>query len=654
MESRRFSGIWFPRSIVSGVTLSLLLVCVMTGVITYGVHRLINTAITTAIKSEAIQEANKWAKYINATSPDLSKMLDDGTLTPEQSEIVQAAIDYNNVYSFMIFDLQGRLIFESDEGVLVDPRNQAFSEEAQGVIQSGEPNVSLIERQSYSTLPDVFINALVPVYGTNDKMIGAIHLFMDKSDQAALFHQFLNWLGNLLPILCALLYSIPSLAFVLKREQSNAKTRHVNHLSRFDHLTGALNRHTMSAEAKKRFALCPANEHIGVMFLDIDKFKTINDENGHEFGDACLHNVASILMGNVRATDLVGRMGGDEFVVAMPDTTHEELERIGKRMLSDARKPFEYKGRTIRSSISIGYRLSPNGETPQTALHCADLALYHAKANGRDAMVEYFPELDVALNRRREIEATMREALVNKRFETVFQPITNPKDNSVIGFEALLRLTSESGEQIPPTEFIPIAEETGLIHELGLQTLRNAIKTALNWPSHVFLSVNMSPRQFDRDDLIEKISAILTELNFPAHRLELEVTESLLMENELRVSEHLADLRHLGISIAMDDFGTGYSSLGYLWKYEFNKLKIDKVFLEGYDFDGERYREIIETIVVLGHKMGMQVTIEGVEDERHTDMLQSLGCDQYQGFLFGKPMAAVETLDVPWGHAKTA
>ncbi|MEP1327863.1 EAL domain-containing protein [Pseudophaeobacter sp.] len=643
-----------PRSIIGGATLSLLLVCGVTGVVTYGIHRLIDAAIATTIKNESIQETNKWANHLKETSPDLNKMLLDGAITASQSEIVRAAIDYNHVYSFMIFNLQGNMVFRSDEGVLIDPNAQAFSEEAQNVVQSGKPNVNIIEKQSVSNLPSVYINALVPIFNDENMMIGVIHLFMDKSDEAALFHQFLNWLGYILPALCAILYSIPSLAFVLKREQANAKARHVSHLSRFDHLTGTLNRHTMSAEAKERFALRGESENIGIMFLDVDKFKEINDENGHEFGDACLRNVTSILMGNVRSTDLVGRMGGDEFVVAMPDITHNELERIGQKIVTDARKAFEYKGITARSSISIGYRLSPNGETPQTALHCADLALYHAKANGRDSLVEYFPELDSALNRRREIEASMQTALQNERFEAVFQPIVSAKDRSIVGFEALLRLTTETGDTISPTEFIPIAEETGMIHEVGLQTLRNAIKTALKWPSQVFLSVNLSPRQFDRDDLVEKISGILEDLNFPADRLELEVTESLLIGDEFRISGQLADLRRLGVSIAMDDFGTGYSSLGYLWKYEFDKLKIDRVFLEGYDFDSKRYHEIIETIVVLGHKMGMSVTVEGVENERHADMLKSIACDQYQGFLFGRPMASHETRKIAWNFTQTA
>ena len=650
MSFRRF----FPRSIVGGATLSLLLVCGMTGVVTYGVHRLIDAAIATTIKNESIQEANKWATHLKETSPDFSQILRDGALAAGQGRIVRAAIKYNNVYSFMIFDSEGRSIFNSDAGVLVDPSEQAVSEEAQSVIQSGEPSVSIIERQSFSTLLNVYINVLVPIYGDDDGKVGAILLYMDKSDEAALFHQFLNWLGYILPAFCALLYSIPSLAFVLKREQVNAKTRHVSHLSRFDHLTGALNRHTMSAEAKKLFSRRRSDENIGIMFLDVDKFKAINDDNGHEFGDACLRNVASILMRNVRSNDLVGRMGGDEFVVAMPDISQSELEQIGSKMVSDARKSFEYKGITARYSISIGYRLSPNGETPQTALHCADLALYHAKANGRDSLVEYFPELDTALNRRREIEATMQTALENERFETVFQPIVNAKDGSIVGFEALLRLTSENGDLISPTEFIPIAEEIGMIHEIGLQTLRNSINTALNWPSQIFLSVNLSSRQFDSDDLVEQISKILVELDFPAQRLELEVTESILIEDEFRISGQLADLRRLGVSIAMDDFGTGYSSLGYLWKYNFDKLKIDRVFLEGYDFDNERYREIIETIVALGHKMGMNVTVEGVENERHAEMLQTVGCDQYQGYFYGRPMAAQETSKISWNYTKTA
>lgn len=641
-----------PDSFFKRSQIPFLFVCGLTAIILLSMHATMKWAVRTTIEANSEHAAMIWAAHFNAELYDLDTIVEQGALTIGQLEVVHAAIEYSDIYSFSVFDPQGILIYSTDYGVVKTPTPKHQNLNARGVARSGNSLIEIINRPSATGDPSVFVQAHVPAIGDDGNIIGVIGVFMDKTQRAAVYTKVMTLFAQILPIVCAALYALPSLAYVLKREQAHARTKRVALLSRFDQLTGALNRHTMSSEVKPRFEARKAGEVIGVFFLDIDKFKSINDEYGHEFGDAYLQNIASILINNVREGDLVGRMGGDEFTVAVPKATSADMERIGNRVLEAARQPFEYKGTTIQSSVSIGYHLSPEGETPQSALHAADLALFHAKVSGRSRMVQYFPQLDSALVRRREIEARLREAMEHHEFKSVYQPIVDPKDKSVVGFEALLRLNGNDGNPISPTEFIPIAEETWLIQKIGMYVLRDAIKNAKSWPDHVFVSVNLSPAQFRQGDLVEQVYNILTEFSFPASRLEFEITEGLLMADEHRVSEQLVGLKQLGISIAMDDFGTGYSSLGYLWKYDFDKLKIDRVFLEGFDFDRERYREIIETIVVLGHKMGMAVTVEGVETESHSAMLDQLACDYYQGFYFGKPMTSDQALQTLASQAR--
>lgn len=601
-------------------------------------------AVKSTIKAKAQDATLAWASHFNAELTDLATIVEQGALSEGQQEVVNAAIKYSEVHSFAVFDASGILIFSTDYGVVSNPSGQTKNDLALTVVNSEEPIIEIIQRPNPLGDPSVFVQAYVPAIGKDGRTIGAVSLFLDKSESAAVYTRVMTAFGWILPALCAFLYAIPSLAYVMKREQAHARTRRVALLSRFDQLTGTLNRHTMTQESRRMFVDRSSFELVGIFFLDIDKFKTVNDEFGHEFGDAYLQFVSSIILGNVRNEDLVGRMGGDEFVIALRKIKRETMQEIGEKILRDAREPFEYKGRTMQASLSIGYYLAERSVSRQDALHAADLALYHAKATGRNTMVEYFPELDKAMVRRREVELQIREAIRDHNFQVVFQPITGPHGSAIVGFEALLRLNGQDGAPISPTEFIPIAEESGLIQQMGTFILRDAIRNAKTWPDHVFVSVNLSPAQFKQGDLVKHVADILYELDFPASRLEFEVTEGLLMEDEQRVSDQLLGLQQIGISIAMDDFGTGYSSLGYLWKYDFDKLKIDRVFLEGLDFDRDRYSQIIETIVILGHQMDMKVTLEGVETERHHEMLRELDCDQFQGFFFGKPMPADQAL----------
>jgi len=318
---------------------------------------------------------------------------------------------------------------------------------------------------------------------------------------------------------------------------------------------------------------------------------------------------------------------------------------LARRVREALRRTFTYKGSTVTIGVSLGMHLSVPGEVEDWALHAADLALYRAKANGRDQIVRFSPDFDTDLRRRRHVEASMRGALSgNNGFFVEFQPIFQLCCERPTGFEALLRLRDEDGALISPAEFIPIAEESGLVTEIGVMTLECVLNTAKAWPKDLFVAVNLSAVQFKPGDFVDIVADLLDRSGFEAARLNLEVTESLLLEDEENVRHQLDGLKALGATISLDDFGTGYSSLGYLWKFHFDKLKIDRTFLQGFDVNSEKYSQVIETIVMLGHNLEMDVIVEGVESELQLDMLKQLGCDQFQGFLLGRPMSASAAL----------
>lgn len=623
----------------------VLLLAALTGAILLGVHFFLNDAIKRAVENHARMDAMAWAQGFEATLPaNAESLLTGNALSSQQSEVINAAMSFANAYAFNVYDAQGRIQYTADHGVVENTEKYPVNETAAQVAASGGAQVAVIERNNPAGGASVFVDAYVPANHSGGEVLGVIHLYMDKSDIAAPYKDLLEWIGSILPILFALVYALPVLAYVWKREETFSQKEHLRIANRQDALTGALNRKTLNAEIKERFADRARYSGIGIFFLDVDKFKNINDLHGHEFGDAFLAHIASLLITQTRSGDLVGRMGGDEFVVAMPNISEADLERIGDRILSEAQCPFSYRGTTIQASVSIGQYLAGVQSDAKQSLHAADLALYHAKSLGRNIRQPYFRELDVAMLRRREVESRIREVLDKSDFDIHYQPLVAQCDREIVGFEALLRISDRQGGPISPDEFIPVAEEAGLIQGLGWQMFNKAITTAKRWPENIGISINLSPAQFKSGDVDEMVERLLAQHDFPASRLELEITESLLIGDEECVSNQLAALKRLGVSIAMDDFGTGYSSLGYLWKYDFDKLKIDRVFLEGFDFENTHYKEIIETISTLGRKLGMKVTVEGVENQRHTEMLDQLACDFYQGYYFGRPMLEEDTL----------
>ena len=405
------------------------------------------------------------------------------------------------------------------------------------------------------------------------------------------------------------------------------------------------NRASLVEKLDKAIAELPSvGGSLAVHFIDLDRFKEVNDSLGHDGGDFLLKTVAERLRAVTRLDDVVARLGGDEFVVVQTHVNGtEEAEQFANRLTSALTAPMQFNENTIVSTMSVGIALAPtDGNNPERLLKSADLALYKAKADGRNCIRLFRPEMDAALLERIELEKTIRNAVLHDRFELHYQPLFEMSDRRLIGFEALIRLPAEDGTLIPPLVFIPVAEDLRLIDKIGAWVLREACRTAATWPEHLTVAVNLSPAQFVPGNVSEIVAAALKETGLAPHRLELEITETLLLGNTEAIMAELQTLKAMGVAIVMDDFGTGYSSLSYLWRFPFDKIKIDRSFMQGFDGSGRDAETVVKTIIALGRELHMRVTVEGVETAKQAAFSTRSTATRLQGFFFGRPIPASE------------
>jgi diguanylate cyclase (GGDEF)-like protein len=381
-----------------------------------------------------------------------------------------------------------------------------------------------------------------------------------------------------------------------------------------------------------------------VHFIDLDHFKGVNDTLGHDGGDFLLKTIAERLRAVARAEDVVARLGGDEFVVVQTRVSgKDQVEEFARSLTSAVTAPMTLKEQEIVATASVGVALAPvDGTNPERLLKSADLALYKSKADGRNCVRFFESAMDAALQARIALEKTLRDAVLNERFILHYQPLFEVSGQRLIGFEALIRLPAEDGTLIPPMTFIPVAEELRLIDKLGAWVLREACKTALSWPDSLTVAVNLSPAQFEAGSISAIVASALRETGLAPHRLELEITETLLLGNSEAIMTELQALKSMGVAIVMDDFGTGYSSLSYLWRFPFDKIKIDRSFMQGFDASGRDAETVVKTIIALGRELDMRVTVEGVETAQQAAFLDGADADQVQGFFFGRPVSASE------------
>jgi diguanylate cyclase (GGDEF)-like protein len=417
----------------------------------------------------------------------------------------------------------------------------------------------------------------------------------------------------------------------------------VHDLSRFDPLTRLMNRSFFELTVKETLErIAWREESFSLLFIDLDHFKAVNDSLGHQIGDALLRAVAARLRGLVRETDFVARFGGDEFVIQQTRVRGpQQTQRLAHRIAAALGTPFEIDGHVINIGASVGMTIAPrDGLDVDTLMKNADLALYNAKSAGRGTTRFFERAMDLELHARRELEADIRAALANETFEVHFQPVYKARTRSIGGAEALLRLTHPERGPIPPTKFIAVMEELGLIADVGQKVLERACAECAMWPSHLKIAVNISPHQFARGDLYEVVERALQASNLDPQRLELELTESALMSDNAGTTSMLERLRAIGVKIALDDFGTGYSSLSYLHQFPIDKLKIDRSFLRNIDTDA-RSLTLMRNVAQLSHNLGLKVVVEGVETETQMSLVVAEGTiDEVQGFLFSRAVPA--------------
>jgi diguanylate cyclase (GGDEF)-like protein len=428
----------------------------------------------------------------------------------------------------------------------------------------------------------------------------------------------------------------------------------ITHLAHYDALTDLPNRALFHERLKQELADLGPGQRIAVHYIDIDEFKSVNDSLGHLIGDELLKSVAANLSRCLGTAGFVARLGGDEFAIVQTGVaTIDEVTDLVMSVYTAIRTPFECAGHQLTTDASIGIALAPeHGLDLNEILKNADLAMYAAKSAGRRTCRFFDPEMDAQARARRKLELDLRQAIARGELDVYYQPCVSLQDGRITGCEALVRWRHPERGMVSPAEFIPIAEETGLINEIGEWVLSTACADAISWPNGIRLAVNVSPVQFKSATLALKVTAALAASGLSASRLELEITEAVLIRDDDTALAILHQLRAIGVRIALDDFGTGYSSLSYLQRFPFDKIKIDRAFVEDLA-EGDGSSSIVQAVVNIAAARRMTTTAEGVETEAQRQMLRALGCSEMQGYLFSppKPLAQIKALLDAHGQA---
>ena len=427
---------------------------------------------------------------------------------------------------------------------------------------------------------------------------------------------------------------------ITEQRQSVVKIEYMAH---HDALTDLANRVLLNDRLEYALGRVQHGEMVAVHHLDLDQFKAVNDTFGHPCGDKLLRIVAERLRGLVGEADTIARMGGDEFVIVQATIADPaDATSLAQGVIDALSEPYDIDGQQAVIGVSIGISVGPgDGSNPDKLLRNADLALYRAKSDGRGTFRFFEPVMDLQMQTRRIMEQDLRKALPSGEFELHYQPVVNLASKEISGFEALIRWNHPSKGMISPADFIPLAEEIGFIVPMGEWVIRQACATAAQWPDKLHVAVNISAIQFRSPGLMQVIVSALAASGLAPTRLEIEITESVLLHNKEATLAVLHQLRALGIRIAMDDFGTGYSSLTYLQSFPFDKIKIDRSFVKNIT-ENSSSLNIVRAVAALANGMGMTATAEGVETAEQLHSIASEGCTEMQGFLFSRPLPAAE------------
>lgn len=643
LEKKREPGMFDKTGGVRGLLNFAMLIVFIVVMLAVG-KLAIGRTVDAVIEANAERKAINWAMYLSESMPGLPEMIATGETTADQQAVISKAVQVADVFRFKLFNADAQMVLISDE--LGAPLEVGAETDHNGhariVLDTGKPLIDVQDGREKQNRPDLYVEAYVPVFTNSGECIGVVEVYLDQTPVAALFQTNFVSLAAALGFVVLLSFGVPFLAYIIKMRQQVKTGEKVRLLSSRDQLTGLHNRATFFQKVDEA---CQSGrldlQKAAIIFIDLDNFKTINDTFGHKAGDAFLRHVGNAISSHLGEGDLSARFGGDEFVFISHNRTMAEIEALVASLREAVSVPVRTDGIALTGHLSLGVHFDLEHELSlKEQMHKADIALYQAKLSGRNTWVLFTPDLEEKITRRRFVEECILSGFPQNRFEVHYQPLIQQSSLEVVGFEALLRLKDADGNFIAPGEFISIAEDAGEINKIGVWVLQEAARIAATWPEPLFVSVNLSAKQFGDGKLVGTVNEALEAAGLPAHRLELEVTENILIEQEENVTGQLEALSAMGVSLAMDDFGTGYSSLGYLWKYHFDKIKVDRSFIGSVTDKDEKSRHVLNTIIELGHRLDMTVTVEGIETEAQVHALNDLSCDHFQGFYYGLPMPA--------------
>jgi diguanylate cyclase (GGDEF)-like protein len=634
----------------SGATLTkmpvfrnIMLICAAFLLAIGGTLAAVKIATDYLLYQSAAANADSWARFLAKSVIDLEQIAAGELPSAASMSFFQWAQKSDQVFRYEIFNREGYSQLVADHNKITLLSLSEYSAAAARSGTAGQPVVEVVEGKT-SELPSFFARAYVPVV-VDQRAIAVVAAYVDQTVERDRVHNTFLVAAASLCLLMGLSISIPAVALYRRTREKQRGDRRIRFLAHHDVLTGLTNRASLIEKMNQTFVALPlCGGGFAAHFIDLDRFKEVNDSLGHDAGDHLLATVAERLRAVTRLDDVVARLGGDEFVVIQSHIDGKDAaEEFAHRLKSALAVPMRFNEHEIVTTASVGIAVAPaDGWSPERLLKSADLALYKAKADGRNCIRFFQPEMDTELQTRMEIERMIRHAVRHDRFELHYQPLFKMSDRRLIGFEALIRLRKADGTLIPPLVFIPVAEEMRLIDKIGAWVLREACRTAATWPEPLTVAVNLSPAQFVAGNVSDIVGAALKEAGLAARRLELEITESLLLGNTQAIMAELHALKATGVAIVMDDFGTGYSSLSYLWRFPFDKIKIDRSFIQGFDGSGRDAETVVKTIIALGRELHMHVTVEGVETAEQAAFLDTVDGDQAQGFFFGQPIPASE------------
>lgn len=683
--------------ISKGVLIGLSLVAIGAAAVIGGANFLTRAGKQAILHAQAETTADQWVRYIEHVVPDLAEIASGAEPSMNALMYLTHGIDTSSVMNYRLYDANGQLrlaggvdAYDEDELERSEPDLLSVLEtrrpllhfdvyppddersRAQTPLPENDPehrddghaqatanhidHVGVQHDHHYHTVMSTYLTPVVPVAQRqvvtaffhpifdDERLAGVLQIELDHSVVARSIKSTFRALSFGLTSILVLAIAPPFLFGWRKAVQRAHAEKLARHLAYHDPLTQLPNRRYIHEEIEKRLKKeADADDGMALLCLDLDGFKAVNDSFGHAAGDELLRQAVTRLTALLGPDDMAARLGGDEFLV-LPKrgTSPEAVRHLATSIVESFRQPFEIDEQEVSCGASIGVVLADRRwRDRDQLLHAGDVALYEAKARGRQCAVLFEPSMEERLRKRREIENDLRLAVARDELTLHYQPQFDVRSKMLTGFEALVRWQHPKLGLLPPSEFIEIAEDLKMIDAISRWVMGQACKAAMSWSRPLKVAVNVSAVEFEEGNLVATIEDALAASGLPPERLEIEITETVLMTNTEVAIETLKHVRELGVSVAMDDFGTGYSSLGYLCKFPFDKLKIDRSFLLSNDLSRQS-RRIIEAIITLGHSLDLNVVAEGVEHVEQLAMLEALSCGEAQGFHLGKPMPAAE------------